>query len=317
MSPLFKLPVIFSGLCLLCLFCCVCSASGETAFILDVEPANVKWSRLSYKAKSIFGKVKTDVQAQIVRVEDISPLLMTDPAGEALQPSGETAIALTINSNIEPLFGTDEVLNTKSWFNPNGVGALQRVRLRQGKDKWLKSYRFTKTGVFRLRKKPQDSREENLPFEQWTKIRNHFYVYGDKGLECSQILESGSLLYFVSAIDLTMIQNPLSLCVFNKKQLHRVKVSIAGAQNFKVKYLEKRGNSHTQIDKKIDTVKISFQPKSMAPANSAPEAFSFLGLKGDFEIYLAKSSGIPVRVSGRTSIFGRIVLHLQKVHLPP
>ena len=114
-----------------------------------------------------------------------------------------------------------------------------------------------------------------------------------------------------------MTQNPLSLCVFNKKQLHRVKVSVAGAQNIKVSYLEKRGNSHAQIDKKIDAIKISFQPESMAPADRAPETFSFLGLKGDFEIFLTKSSRIPVRVSGKTSIFGKLDISLQEVNLPP
>jgi hypothetical protein len=106
-----------------------------------------------------------------------------------------------VHSNINPLFGSDEILTTQSWLDPNGAGALQRVRLRLGKENWQKSYRFTKNGVFRLRKKPKDASEEDLPLETWTKIRNHFYPYGDKAAECLQILKPASLMCIASAID--------------------------------------------------------------------------------------------------------------------
>ncbi|MBE9542998.1 MAG: hypothetical protein IMF02_00775, partial [Proteobacteria bacterium] len=211
------------------------------------------------------------------------------------------------------LFGSDEILETQSWFDPHGAGALQRVRLRQGQDKWQKSYRFTKKGVLRLRKKPRDSREENLTLDQWTKIRNHFYLYGDKGLGCPQILEPASLLYIVSAIDLTTDQPPLNLCVFNKKQLHLVKVSVGGSQSLKVNYLENQGDNQTRVDKKIDTIKISFQPRSLAPTDIEPEEFSFLGLKGDFDIFFDQVTNLPVQVSGKISAFGKVDIKLEEV----
>jgi len=166
-----------------------------------------------------------------------------------------------------------------------------------------------------LRKKPKDSREENLPLNQWTKIRNHFYLYGDKGLECPQILEPASLLYIVSAIDLRTADLPLNLCVFNKKQLHQVKVSIAESQSLKVNYLEKREDRHFRVNKKIDAIKISFHTNSLAPEKLEPEAFSFLGLKGDFDIYMDKTLRIPIRVSGKTSVFGKLDIILQEVNL--
>ena len=291
------------------------SISGveKTAFAFEIDADKVLWNHLSYRAKSIFGKVTTDVRLLAVPVEEVADLLITDPAGEALQPSGSTVFTLTVYSNINPLFGSDEILKTQSWFDPDGAGALQRVRLRQGKDKWQKSYRFTKKGVFRLRKKPKDSREENLTLDQWTKIRNHFYLYGDKGLGCPQILEPASLLYIVSAIDLTTAHPPLNLCVFNKKQLHLVKVSVGGSQSLKVNYLENQGDNQTRVDKKIDTIKISFQPRSLAPTDIEPEEFSFLGLKGDFDIFFDQVTNLPVQVSGKISAFGKVDIKLEEV----
>ncbi len=257
----------------------------------------------------------TDVHLMAVPVEEVADLLITDPAGEALQPSGATVFTLTVYSNINPLFGSDEILKTQSWFDPDGAGALQRVRLRQGQDKWQKSYRFTQHGVFRLKKSPKDSREENLPLDQWTKIKNRFFLYGDKGLGCPRILEPASLLHIVSAINETTAQNPLDLCVFNKKQLHLVKISVGRSQSLKVNYLETHGDNQTRVDKKIDTIKISFQPRSLAPTDIEPEAFSFLGLKGDFDIFIDQATNLPVQVSGKTSVFGKVDIRLHEVEL--
>ena len=291
------------------------SISGveKTAFAFEIDADKVLWNHLSYRAKSIFGKVTTDVRLLAVPVEEVADLLITDPAGEALQPSGATVFTLTVYSNINPLFGSEEILKTQSWFDPDGAGALQRVRLRQGKDKWQKSYRFTKMGVFRLRKKPKDSREENLTLDQWTKIRNHFYLYGDKGLGCPQILEPASLLYIVSAIDLTLTKKPLNLCVFNKKQLHQIKVSVDGPRRLKVNYLEKSGTRQTRRDHAIDAIKISFQSRPLAPEDQEPEEFSFLGLKGDFDIFIDKATRLPVQVSDKISTFGKVDIKLEEV----
>ena len=277
------------------------------------EPAIIAWRSLSYTANNIFGKATTDVYLSSSAAEEVADLLITDPKGEALQPSGATVSKLTVHSRIDPLLGFEEILKTQSWLDPNGAGALQRIRQRLGQRKWQRSYRFTKKGVFRLKKIPKDSREENLPLENWTKIRNHFYLYGDNGLECPPILEPASLLYIVSAIDLTIAHPPLNLCVFNKKQLHLVKVSVGGSQSLQVNYLEKLGDSQTRVDKKIDTIKISFQPLSLAPTDIEPEAFSFLGLKGDFDIFIDKTSRIPVQVSGKIAAFGKVDIFLQEV----
>jgi hypothetical protein len=242
-------------------------------------------------------------------------LFIADPAGEALQSANASVLNLAVDSKISPLFGSDEIYKTRSWFEPHNAGALQRVRLRLGQDKWQKSYRFTKNGVFRIRKKPQDSKEENLPLAQWTKIRNHFYHYGDGSTGCSQVLEPSALLYMISAINFDTVQSPLSLCVFNKKQLHLVNVSVAETQPLKVDYFAKQGENQFRVDKRIDTLRISFQPRSLSPTDMEPEEFSFLGMKGNFDIFIDKASRIPVQVSGKISPFGKVDIRLHDVVL--
>ena len=103
------------------------------------------------------------------------------------------------------------------------------------------------------------------------------------------------------------------LCVFNKQQLHQVKVSVDGLRTLKVNYLEKSGTNQTRRNNAIDAIKISFQPHSLALNNEDPEEFSFLGLKGDFDIYVDQDSGLPVQVSGKIATFGKIDIRLQTV----
>ena len=289
----------------------------KTALALDIDEDRVLWNRLSYRAKSLFGKVTTDVLLMAVPVEEVADLLITDPAGEGLQPSGATVISITVDSNINPIFGSNEILKTQSWSNPNDAAALQHVRLRQGGRIWQKSYRFQPDGVYHQRKQPADKKQLELPPEQWTTFEKRFYQYNGKDHKCPAVLEPSGLLYFVSGIDLRSQKSPLSLCVFDKQQLHLVKITARGTRQLKVNYLERSQDKQIRRERIIDVLKISFQPRSLASPNIAPKAFSFLGLKGDFDIFIDQASCIPVQVSGKISTIGKVDIRLQEVNLTP
>jgi len=261
--------------------------------------------------------VATDVQLTTVPVEAAANLLLKEPAGEALQPTGATLLSLTVDSNINPLLGPREILNTRSLCNPNDVAALQRVRLRQGDKIWQKSYRFGPNGVYHQRKKPVDEKQLELPPEQWTTMEKEFYQHNGKRLECPAVLEPSGLLCVVSAFDFARPNSVLSLCVFDRKQLHLVKVSVDGSRSLKVNYLEKSGTHQTRRTDTIDAIKISFQPRALALKNEEPEEFSFLGLKGDFDIFLDPDAGLPVQVSGKLATFGKMDIKLQAVEFAP
>jgi len=154
-----------------------------------------------------------------------------------------------------------------------------------------------------------------LPPEKWTKARESFYPYDAANPGCSAVLEPSGLLMVVSVIKQMKQNTSLHLCVFNKKQLHQVKVSVDGTRRLKVNYLEKSGTNQTRKDNAIDAIKISFQPRSLALKNEEPEVFSFLGLKGDFDIYVDQDSCLPVQVSGKISTVGKLDIRLVEVEL--
>jgi hypothetical protein len=121
------------------------------------------------------------------------------------------------------------------------------------------------------------------------------------------------LLYLVSAIDLESPNGTLSLCVFNKKQLHQVQIRKAGIQRLVVDYRQKLKEGEVRREGEIEAVKYSFKTRSLAGKDEKAEPFSFLGLKGDFDVFVDKTSRIPVQVSGEIAKFGKVDIKLREV----
>ena len=311
-----KCPKRFRVVCLVLLLTyglsadlCPAQSSSTTKF----ESASLPWSRLSFKADSLFGKVTTEVRLAALPAKEAGHLLLAVPQADALQPSGEAVISITVDSNIDPLIGPKEILNTRSLCNPYGAAALQLVRLRQGGKIWQKSYRFQPDGVYHQRKKPVDKKQLELPPEQWNTFEKRFYQYNGKDHQCPAVLETSELIYLASVIDFTEQKAPLSLCVFDKQQVYRVTVIAGGARQLKVDYLERSGDNQTRRNDVIDALKISFQPRALVLENEELEIFSFLGFQGEFDIFVDPDSRLPVQVSDKIGTLGRIDIKLKSV----
>jgi len=291
------------------------SLPAETVPVPELDGAEITWKRLSYSAKKIFGTVTTEIQWNNLQAEKVKKLLIPVPRGEALQIAGSRVFSIAGHSVVTPLWGADDVLKTQAWYDPGNGAVLQRIRWRQGKETWQKTYRFTEQGVLRVRKKPRDSEEASLPLEQWTNIEESFYPYDMNNLGCSRVVEATMLLILVSSNDFLTGDEPLNLCVFNKKQLHQVQIRQAGIKRLKIDYAEKSKSSDRRREGKIEVVKFSFKTRSLAGEDEKAEPFTFLGLKGDFDVFVDKTSKIPVQVSGQISKVGMLDFQLQEVQL--
>jgi hypothetical protein len=279
----------------------------------DPEAGQVLWKHLSYQGKHFLGKIETVVSLAGLPAKEAQRVLMPLPEGNPLQASTTHVMVIDVQSAVDPLFGANDLTGSQAWFIPGDATALQRIRSRKGKDIWQNTYRFTQKGVYRLRKKPGRADEKKLAPKHWTKIKESFYPYHDKRPGSQAVLEPTGLLYLVSALDFMKQTAPRSLYVFDRKQLHQIKIHVSGHQRLKVNYLEKTLKKDIRREGMIDAVKISFKPRAMVPQDEQPEEFSFMGLKGDFEIYIDAATRIPVQISGQISRIGKIHIRLQTV----
>ena len=291
------------------------SAIYSPANAAETEPNRARWKTLSYRGKHFLGEVKTDVSLAGLPAGEAQKILIAVPQGSALQPSTARVMKLDVQSAVDPLFGDPDISGSRAWFTPDDAAALQRIRSRRGDDIWQNTYRFTENGVYRIRKKPAGADEKQLAPELWTKIKESFYAYQDKPPESLPVLEPTGLLYLASALAFRERAGPRTLYVFDRKQLHEVKVQVSGRQRLKVSYIEKNQENDLQREGMTDTLKISFKPRSLASPDQQPEEFSFMGLTGDFEIYIDAATGVPVQISGQISNIGKVHIRLQTVEM--
>jgi len=306
--------------CWLLFFCLGLPANSgrtESSSSDPFNPERVTWRRLAFGAKNFFGTVTTDIRLETIRLQEVSDGLITMPQGAAFQPSAGTLFAVSVHSVADPLLGSDEDLNITAWYDPKGGNALQRIRLLRGKEIWQKTYRFSDKGVFRLRRIPKGPDEPRLPAENWTDIEKSFYPYPSNDAGCTSVLEPSVLMFLVSAVDPAVQDPPSSLCVFNKKQLHEVRIHREGIKPLKINYLQKSSNQAIRRQTQIDAIRFSCRSRSLAGPDQEAEPFSFLGLSGDVDIYVDATTRIPVSVSGRIAGFGRIDIQLHEVEMKP
>jgi hypothetical protein len=281
------------------------------------DRSEVHWNRLAFNSNNFLGNVNTRVVLEELPADEVKGVLIASPQGVVFKPAGSKVLNITINSTIEPLIGSDELLVTRTWFTPQEATALQRIRLRKGKEKWEKTYRWTENGVYRLRIRPEGADEDPLPLERWTNREDSFYPYDLAQSKCRSVSDPSALLYVVSAAGLAVGDQPLNLCVFNKKQLHLVRIRAEKNQLLKMNYLEKSRHGETRRKEKAEVLKISFTTRSLFANETEAEPFSFLGLKGNFDIFIDKTSRIPVQISGKISTFGRVDIKLGEVQMSP
>ena len=294
----------------------VCSLAGaQTISHLKLDTHQIPWSHLSFRAKNFWVEVSTDIQMKTLPASDLDAVLLTSPKGTPIKPQTSQINEMTINTIIEPRFRPPVKIHNRIWFNPTDASALGRIRLRRGEDDFIKTYRFTEQGVFRHRIEPKNKKEASLELEQWTDVKDSFYPYDKAGLGCSGVTERSLLIYLISAMAVVKNSDPLSLCVFGKRQLHRVTLQHADLVPIKANYIEKKNKTEKHQQKMITARKINLSSEPMESDLTEAENFSFLGFHKEISIYIDPASGIPIRASGIIPSAGRAELNLNRVWL--
>jgi hypothetical protein len=295
----------------------ISSAEAQAGFHLDLEAQRVPWSQLSFQAKNFWVEVSTEIQIRYLRTSALDALLLASPKGIPIKPKKSQINEMTVNTIIDPRFRPPVKIHNRIWFNPTDVSAMGRIRLRRGDDHFKKMYRFTDQGVFRHRIEPKNDKEATLGPERWTDIKNSFYPYDLTRTGCSFVSERSLLVFILSAVDFSMNNEPLSLCVFGKRQLHRVKLQAQGLHPLNVNYIEKTQGATIRKQGTINTLKIAITAEPMDSGLKEPENFSFLGFHNNIVIYIQPAAGLPIQAEGIIPTIGKAQLKLNEVKWRP
>jgi len=306
---------IFVILLMLCSQFSIHTAGAQPISHLKLDSHRILWSHLSFHAKNFWVEVSTDLQLKSLRASDLDAVLIASPKGIPIKAQASQVNEMTINTIIDPRFRSPVKIHNRIWFNPADASALGRIRLRRGEDDFKKIYRFTDRGIFRHRIEPKDNEEGGLEPDKWTDVKDTFYPYDTNRLKCPIVSERALLIYLLSASAALKGNESLSLCVFGKRQLHRVQLRKAGQVPIKINYIEK--NRHAEIRRKetIMARKITITAQPIETSMDDVENFSFIGLHKDIAIYFDSDTGLPIQVNGVILSIGKAELKLSFVQL--
>ena len=291
------------------------SSWGQSISELKLDASRVSWKCLSFQAKNRQNEVAIQLQLESLPSALVEAALIKSEQGDPIPLSSPIAYKISAITMVESDFVSDFNVDNQVWFNPVDASALGRMRLRRGRNDFKKIYRFTRQGVFRHQREPEHKNQFSLDPDKWTNLKDTFYPYDLAQLGCPNVSERLVLMYIVSAAEISESSPPLSICVFGRRQLHHVKLVPKGLEKLEVDYIEKNQHSEVRRNETVNALKIAFEFQPMKSDLEDDENFSFLGLHEDIALFIDPRSNLPIQVSGKIHMVGKVTLKLIEVQL--
>ncbi|MGD2014474.1 MAG: hypothetical protein PVG84_12040, partial [Desulfobacterales bacterium] len=204
------------------------SAIAQSYSQIKFDLKRVPWTQLSYRIKKFSVEVNAQVQLTSLPAAEVEAALIKSPQGDPIEVLRPESTMISVYYNVDPIFLDPVKTINHVWFNPDDATALGRIRQRRGKEDYKKVYRFTQQGVFRHRREPKDQHEIPKQPDKWTDVRDTFYAYDLAQLGCPNVTERTVLIYIASAAEISKSMQPLSFCVFGRRQLFHVRLKPEG-----------------------------------------------------------------------------------------
>lgn len=287
------------------------------AAALELDAAAIPWSRLVFQPPDRPEELTVEIgltEIDAGRLPAPRDAASGAPPAPPAQPVGPTVWQL---SSVFQVLYTGRTYRTDVWFSPEDASALLRHRDRLGRSANRKAYRYLADGVRRLRTEPDGGAEAELPPERWSLVKEDLYPFGAARGDCPVLIDPNVLLVIASARAVGGAEEPLTLCVFNKKAIYRVRLTAEPGEPRQVSYLEAADGARREVRREaaIRTIRLEALPPESGDVE--PETFEFFEMSGEIEIDLEAESGLPVRISGEIAGLGRIAVALSEVELRP
>lgn len=299
------------------LFACLAGLTVSVAQAgppLDFERDAFPWDRLVYYPAGRHDDMRVEVKLSEVDPDQLPALIDTRPDEQAASADGASAFRMT---STVAVFLTGRTYETDILFLDRGMSPLQRRRDKIGNDPSRKTYRYLTDGVRRVRLEPSGNAEAELPPESWSQVKEQFYPYGQARRECPALSDPNLLLIIASAAAMMTVEEPVALCIFNKKSIHPLKLWMGSGEAVEVDYLETRDGTQTRVRGEVKVRRGRIEALGDDASRTDDEPFEFFEMGGEIEIDLDVKSGLPLRISGDIQGFGRAEFLLGEVAWRP
>jgi len=280
------------------------------------SPEGVGWTSLTFNDSRMLAKLTVQVKIQ-------SPAPMTDGLltrmGAGLTGSaatGKKMKLMTVDLRAEGRTLFNEQYSEKIWFNAVDGRAYRRIRWRKGGAPWVKIYSWTDHGVRRQKIQPAGRSENNETPIKWSRTSESFYSYPPNLGHSKAVSDPMFLLFLLSSLESPEQKSPFEIFVFGKEQLHRLTCRREKSSPLAVSFKIHSSAGEVGINHPVQPIVFSVAAEPFASKGKKLETFSLLGLEKNIRITLDPVTHLPIRVSGRNSLWGELVLDLSEARRP-
>ncbi len=276
------------------------------------DPASVAWTRIELMASKFFLTARSEVElAGRPSTEAIAELLVplrdeAPAAGKGLEPRAAESYRIDIRTRF---LGRDS--KVRYWFDPGDARALQRSSHDVSKKRLRhRTYRYTGGGVFSRTLRPGDG-EDDLPYAGWSRIDHRFFAFPSGG--SPPVIEAAGLLYLIPAGDFRVPGDRQRVRVFTRGEVREVDVAVAAKERIRVDYVEASPAGERAVGGEVEALRVAVRPR--VGQGDDDDGFKLLGLEGDIDIYLDPRTRVPLLITGRIQVAGRVRLRLRRAVL--
>lgn len=272
---------------------------------LALHAEQVHWDRLHLKARKFFLSADSTVRLTILGRKQASTQLIEPGHGEPIA-LGARAVRIDYRTNV-----IGRISDTAVWMDPANGAALQYEAYDRGSKYRHRIFRYTDSGAYQTTRRPL-ANEEKLSWRDWSEASDGFRQYPPDA-EGKVIVEPAGLLYLLAASDLTDAGDHLEFFGYMGSDIVRIVLSVDGKSTVKADFNTSGSAGDQRCKSDLSTLRIRVNGYRVSDDSDA--GFDFLGLEKDIEVFFHPASRLPIQITGRIRILGRLTIRLLEAHI--
>jgi len=270
-----------------------------TLSLAGLNPESVAWTELQFRARKLGFSLTADMALVATPAAQGASALVAPEEGTAVPP-GASIESIQLRSGFA---GRSSEITV--FFDPETGQALQQQQLDTGKRNRFRVSRFCAEGIDSSRREPAEG-EAKRPSSDWS-IRSHRWEdYPAWAGDDLLVSDATALFYLVAAAKLDKPGDRHQVPVFTKGNLILVEMTVRSVDRVKVDYTTSGGS---RVKGTVDALRISLDAQHLDP-DSKESDLELLGLQGDVEMLVDREKRLPLELSGRVPIAGKVTVRL-------
>ena len=277
-------------------------------------PTQAPWSSLSLSGAKLGTTLTVSMRlgpaAEMAKLQPWAGLPQTAACSTPPDQAAMLSTTLTVKGMLR-----NSRYSEALWFDQTG-SPQKRLRYNQERgDYWLKGYCWEKNGVQRSKLVPADEDASSQKPSARAEQSSSWYPLPPHPAQCISVSDPALLIVLASALAKEPQHHSLTLCTFGRQHLFLVEMVREIGATQAVSYRILQNNQPAQErSSRIQPLVYRVSAQNVQPASQA-EKFSLMGLEEDIRILVDPATHLPIRVSGKAKLAGKVELELREARL--